>query len=123
MNVQGIDVIFIHVKNPNKMLKWYSKILGVPFKNFPKDSFWQECVFTQYDKQTRFALDFVATAASEVEQQPIMISFLVEDLSKAVQGLEDKGIKFVGKEKTCRKASSAKRCPYRQETRTTAGRI
>ena len=86
--IQGIDVVFIH--SPYKELaEWYSKVLGLA-KGF-SDSEWTEY---QTEGVTRFAVEHVGYPRSDVENQPIMISFRVADIQLAVETLAARGVRF-----------------------------
>ncbi|HUU78281.1 MAG TPA: VOC family protein [candidate division Zixibacteria bacterium] len=96
--IKGIDVVFIHVKNPEKMAKWYKENLGFDISYKTPDLGWQEFRMPN-SPQTRFALDYGGPNPSEVEQQTIMISFKVDNIQLAITELEKKGIIFWGKNK------------------------
>ena len=91
----GIDVVYLHAFNAENLVNWYSEVLGlhVNFKTF--DSSWQEFDFRK-SPPTRFAIEAIGMNRSEVEQQPIMISFRVDDIKKTVNDLKKKGIDFYG---------------------------
>jgi predicted enzyme related to lactoylglutathione lyase len=95
----GIDVVFLHVKDPEKMANWYNEKLGlnISFSTPSKD--WQEFKLIENRPPTRFALDYGGPNPSSLEKQPIVISFKVKNIELAVEELEKKGIKFYGKEK------------------------
>lgn len=95
----GVDVVFIHVKNPEKMAKWYQEKLGLVIDHKTPDLGWQEFKMKDEHPSTRFALDFGGPNPSKVEQQPIVISFKVANIEEAVEQLEKKGIEFLGQEK------------------------
>lgn len=95
----GVDVVFIHVKNPEKMAKWYQEKLGLEIDHKTPDLGWQEFKMEDEHLSTRFALDFGGPNPSKVEQQPIVISFKVANIKEAVEQLEKKGIEFLGQEK------------------------
>jgi len=95
----GVDVVFIHVRNPEKMAKWYKEKLGLELDHKTSDLGWHEFKFDEKRPQTRFALDNGGSNPSEVEQQPIVISFRVSKIEVAVKELEKKGIEFYGKDK------------------------
>ena len=97
--IKGIDVVFVHVLNPEKMAKWYQNILGVPMGFQTPDIHWQELSLPTDRPPTRFGLDSVGEDASEVEQQAIMISFGVDDIHQFVEDLEEKGLQFFGNPK------------------------
>jgi catechol 2,3-dioxygenase-like lactoylglutathione lyase family enzyme len=97
--ILGIDVVFIHTKNPVKLAQWYKEHLGLEIGFSTSDMHWQEFDFNQDISTTRFALDSIGEEPSEVEEQPIMISFKVADIEDSVKKLESKGVEFYGKEK------------------------
>jgi len=96
--ITGVDVVFIHVKDPVKMMKWYSEVLELESGFSTPDLHWQEFTFPE-KTPSRFALDSVDENPSEIEQQKIMISFKVKDLKAFVEKLESKGVKFRGTQK------------------------
>ena len=96
--ITGVDVVFIHVRDPVKMKKWYSEILEIEEGFFTPDLHWQEFTFSE-EVSSRFALDSIGDEPSEVEKQKVMISFKVKDLASYVKKLETKGIKFYGSQK------------------------
>ena len=96
--ITGVDVVFIHVKDPVKMKKWYTEVLELESGFSTPDLHWQELTFLE-KTPSRFALDCVSENPSEVEQQKIMISFKVKDLKAFVEKLESKGVKFRGSQK------------------------
>jgi len=97
--ILGVDVAFIHVKDPEKTAKWYEEILGLKISFREPDNTWQEFAFKDNKTNTRFALDYGGNNPSEVEQQAIIISFKVADIKKAVKELEEKKVEFYGKNK------------------------
>ncbi len=97
--ILGIDVSFIHVKDPEKMAKWYEEKLGLNILHKTPGLGWQEFEFPDEPTATRFALDYGGPNPSEVESQPIIISFKIADIESAVKTLEEKGVEFYGKNK------------------------
>ncbi|NHJ33001.1 MAG: hypothetical protein FK732_09065 [Asgard group archaeon] len=95
----GVDVVFIHVKNPEKMAKWYQEKLGLKINHKTADLGWQEFKMKADHPSTRFALDYGGPNPSQVEQQPIVISFKVLNIKTAIEQLEKKGIEFLGENK------------------------
>ena len=95
----GVDVVFIHVKNPEKMAKWYQEKLGLKIDHKTPDLGWQEFTLKNERPITRFALDYGGPDPSQVEQQPIVISFKVTNIKEVVEKFEKKGIEFFGEEK------------------------
>ena len=96
--ITGVDVVFIHVKDPVKMKQWYSEILELETDFSSPDLHWHEFSFPE-NNPSRFALDSIRESPSEVEQQNIIISFKVNDLESFVEKLDKKGIKFYGSQK------------------------
>ena len=94
--ITGVDVVFIHVRNPKLMAKWYKDTLEIDIGFGTPHLSWQEFKMRPKGKSTRFALDHAGGNPSIVEQQKIMISFGVDDIHKIVQKLELKGIEFYG---------------------------
>ena len=97
--ILGIDVVFIHVRNPEKMRQWYSDVLGLEIGFQADDSTWKEFILPQKDLATRFAHDHPEPSPSTIEKQPIMVSFRVDDISSAVTQLQRKGVDFYGEHK------------------------
>ena len=95
----GVDVVFIHVKNPEEMANWYKETLGIDLEHKTPDSEWQEFKLDEKRPPTRFALDYGGPNPSKLEQQPIVISFRVFNIETAVEELEKKGIEFYGDQK------------------------
>ena len=94
--IQGIDVIYFHARNAEKMGKWYHKILGLTIKFKTSDHSWQEFDFDN-SPPTRLAIEATQLLdTSAVEKQSIMISFRVNDVDEAVSTLEKRGVKFFG---------------------------
>lgn len=96
--IQGIDVVFLHVKNPEKTAKWYEDKLGLKISFKTQDLSWQEISF-ESKKPTRFALDYGGVELTEVEKQSIIISFKVSNIYSTVEQLEKKGVVFWGEDK------------------------
>ena len=97
--ILGIDVVYIHTKNPVELAQWYKEILGLEISLSTPDKHWQEFNFKKDDIPTKFALDSIGDKPSKVEKQPIMISFKVADIEETVKELEIKGIEFYGHKK------------------------
>lgn len=86
--IKGIDVVFLH--SPHRELAaWYAEVLGLPLGY--DDGHWLEFVT---DSGSRFAVDLTAFPRSVVEKQPVMISFRVDDIAAAVDGLASRGVAF-----------------------------
>lgn len=94
--ITGIDVVFIHAKNPNKLANWYKEVLEIDVGFQTPDLSWQEFKFSEERPTTRFAIDYVGDDPSEVEMQPVIISFKVENLKEAILKLKAKSIEFYG---------------------------
>ena len=92
--IVGVDVVFVHAKDPGKMRQWYRDVLGLKVGFKTDDMSWLEFSFNEDRPPTRFALE-----RSSGEQQPIMVSFRVNDLETVIQELESRGAKFQGEEK------------------------
>jgi len=95
----GIDIIFLHVKDSVKMSQWYKEMLELDVSFVTEDLTWTEFGFPGHPPATRFAIEHTRDSSSEVEQQPIMVSFRVEDIFKATTQLESKGVEFCGNPK------------------------
>ena len=83
--IKGIDVVFIHVKDPEKMAKWYEEKLGLKIGFSIPTKEWQEFSLAENRPTTRFALDYSGPEPSDIEKQPIIISFKVENILDAVK--------------------------------------
>lgn len=97
--ILGIDVVFIHVKEPELMAQWYEEKLELKIGFSTPEKEWQEFDLNDKRPVTRFALDFGGSNPSKFEQQPIVISLKVEDIYEVIKILESRGIEFYGKEK------------------------
>ena len=95
----GIDVVFIHVRNPTEMAKWYRETLGLEMGFQTPDLHWQEFQLDEARSPTRLGLDHVGNNPSVIEQQRVMISFGVVDIHSLVEALEKKGLQFYGNPK------------------------
>lgn len=93
--ILGIDVVYLHVFGAEALGKWYSEVLGLEIKFKTFNNSWQEYDFSE-SPPTRFAIEAIGAPYSEVEKQPIMISFRVDDIKASVKLLEKKGVKFYG---------------------------
>lgn len=86
--IKGIGTAYIHT--PNKALAdWYADKLGL--KKGYGDAGWQAFDLPQ---GSTFAMDFIGFPSSTVQKQPIMISFAVDDIHKAVEELAQKQVRF-----------------------------
>ena len=97
--ITGIDVVFIHAKDSIKLYNWYKEVLEFEIGFQTTDFSWQEFEFSEKRPLTRFAIDYGGEVPSEIEKQPIMISFKVDDIISTVKKLKTKGIEFYGKDK------------------------
>jgi predicted enzyme related to lactoylglutathione lyase len=91
--IQGIDVVFLH--SPDKDLaQWYAEVLGL--KVHLSDGPWTEF---KTGRVARFAVEHT-DSPYEVENQSIMISFRVDDISQAVESLAGRGVNFYPSKET-----------------------
>ena len=97
--ILGIDVVFVHAQNPEKLAQWYKDILDIEIGYKTPDLGWQEFALVENRPVTRFAIDYGGPNPSEVEKQPIMISFGVANIQDAIESLEQKGVSFFGENK------------------------
>ena len=97
--IRGIDVVFIHSKEPKKLSKWYRDILEMEVEFQTPDYSWQEFQIPVNSPPTRFAIDFPGENVSGPSLQTIMISFRVDDIYTVINKLEKKGITFNEKKK------------------------
>ena len=86
--IQGIDVVFLHTQDKNLRL-WYADVLGL--EPGLQDGSWVEF---NMQIRSRFAVEQVSTTPSRVENQPVMISFRVENIYQAVETLAARGVHF-----------------------------
>jgi predicted enzyme related to lactoylglutathione lyase len=86
--IKGIDVVYIHSFN-KELADWYEKTLGI--KKTDQYPGWQEFAMPT---GSRFGIDFISYPSSTVQRQPVVISFLVDDIHKAVDELAKKGVRF-----------------------------
>jgi catechol 2,3-dioxygenase-like lactoylglutathione lyase family enzyme len=87
--IQGLSVAYIHSAHGEQLADWYSKTLGLPVADrFPG---WTEF---KMGSGSRFAIDRTEFPRSVVEKQPVVLSFLVDDLPKTVQELAARGVRF-----------------------------
>ncbi len=87
--IKGLSVAYIHSAQGEKLAQWYTKTLGVPIEASFGD--WSEF---RMPSGSRFAVDQTSTPQSVVEKQPIVLSFAVDEIHKAVKDLAAKGVKF-----------------------------
>ncbi|HLY73079.1 MAG TPA: VOC family protein [Planctomycetota bacterium] len=87
--IKGLSVAYIHSAYGDKLSEWYTKTLGLKVDaTFPG---WTEF---KMGTGSRFAIDSTSFPQSVVEKQPIVLSFAVEDIKKAVKDFADRGVKF-----------------------------
>jgi hypothetical protein len=87
--IKGLSVAYIHSAHGDRLADWYSKTLGLGVQaSFPG---WTEFAM---GAGSRFAVDHTAFPRSIVEKQPILLSFLVDDLRAEVDALAAKGVRF-----------------------------
>lgn len=86
--IKGIDVVYVHTFN-EQLSDWYEKTLGL--KKTARYPGWQEF---EMPNGSRFGMDFISYPSSTVQRQPIVISFLVDDIYHAVEELSKKGVRF-----------------------------
>ena len=87
--ITGLSVAYIHSPNGEKLVDWYSRTLGLKVDaSFPE---WTEF---KMPAGTRFAVDHTGFPKSVVEKQPVMLSFLVDDIHEAVKALAAQGVAF-----------------------------
>ena len=94
--IDGIDVVFVHVKDPILMSQWYYDTLGLQIGLQTPDLSWQEFLFKSDRPPKRFAFDHPGPKPSEVERQRFMVSFIVSDIHNSLKELEAKGVRFFG---------------------------
>jgi hypothetical protein len=86
--IRGIDVVFLHSRDDD-LARWYVEVLGLEI--ILHDGDWTE--FNTHS-QARFAVEHVPASSSQVENQPIMVSFRVDDIHQAVTNLAALGVRF-----------------------------
>jgi predicted enzyme related to lactoylglutathione lyase len=87
--VGGVNLVYVHSPHGEQLAKWYQKTLGFGVQSeFPG---WTEFA---PNGGPRLAVNQTAFPRSVVEKQPIMMSFLVEDIQKAVEQLAAHGVEF-----------------------------
>ena len=87
--VGGVNLVYIHSPNGEQLVKWYKETLGFSIQSeFPG--------WTEFSPNggPRLAVDHTSFPRSVVEKQPFMMSFLVEDIHKAVDQLAAAGVSF-----------------------------
>jgi len=96
--ILGIDVVYLHVFDSETLGNWYSEILGLNLKVKTANNGWREYDLGE-SPPTRFAIEAIGMPISNVEKQPIMISFRVDDIKATIKVLETKGVNFFGSPK------------------------
>jgi catechol 2,3-dioxygenase-like lactoylglutathione lyase family enzyme len=104
--IEGIDIVFLHVRDPVKMGDWYKEMLGVDIGFQTPNRYWQEFQLPAGRPVTRFAVEYTGEHPSEIEEQKIMISFRVKDIHAAISEFEAKGVQFYGEQKVIREGLS-----------------
>jgi extradiol dioxygenase family protein len=94
--IDGIDVVFLHATKSEETARWYSEVLGLDFGYQAPDLSWQEVDFSKAPP-TRFAIERTTGRVSDVEEQGIMLSFRVRNLSTTVETLTQRGVQFYGR--------------------------
>jgi extradiol dioxygenase family protein len=94
--ITGIDIVFLHTKDSVKMSQWYKEKLGIDISFVADDKKWIEFRLPEHHPSTRFAIEHIGTLSSKVEQQPIMVSFRVDDIHKTIEEFESMGVEFHG---------------------------
>ncbi len=87
--IRGVEVAFLHSANGRRLADWYEEVLGLP-RRFG-DATWIEF---EVAGESRFAIDVTGFPRSEVEAQPVMISFTVDDVEQAVELFASRGVDF-----------------------------
>ena len=87
--IKGLSVAYFHSPHGEQLAEWYTKTLGFPVKSsFPG---WTEFAT---GSGSRVAVAHAGFPRSVVEKQPVMLSFLVDDLKAEVKALAAKGVRF-----------------------------
>jgi catechol 2,3-dioxygenase-like lactoylglutathione lyase family enzyme len=89
MDVEGIEVVFLHSPRGRELAAWFARTLGVDIAL--EAGPWTELAI---GGATRFAVDATGPAASDVERQAAVISFRVADLRAAVAELRALGVEL-----------------------------
>lgn len=88
--ILGIDVVYLHTSNIEGLKAWYQEKLGL--ETVYGDGHWEELGMAV---GSRFALDAVSPdTPAPVEQQPVMLSFRVDDIHEAVRVMAERGVEF-----------------------------
>lgn len=75
------------------MSQWYQQVLGLDIGFKTDDMSWLEFSFDEKQLPTRFAIE-----QSSGEQQPIMVSFRVDDIYSTMKTMQARGAEFLGDE-------------------------
>ncbi|HZE97879.1 MAG TPA: VOC family protein [Planctomycetota bacterium] len=87
--IKGLSVAYLHSPHGDKLADWYTKTLGLDVQaSYPG---WTEF---KMGLGSRFAVDQTSFPRSVVEKQPVMLSFLVDDLRAEVKALAARGVRF-----------------------------
>jgi predicted enzyme related to lactoylglutathione lyase len=87
--LRGVEVAFVHTDHLAELAAWFGDVIGLATRY--EDDHWIEFAC---EDGSRFALDGTGFARSEVEAQPVVISFRVDDLAAAVATLSARGVAF-----------------------------
>jgi len=87
--ILGIDVVCLHVFDSETLGNWYSEVLGLNLKFKTTNHELQEYDLGE-SPLTRFVIEAIGMPISNVEKQPIMISFRVDDIKATIKVLETK---------------------------------
>jgi hypothetical protein len=89
VDVEGIEVVFLHSPRGRALAAWFTDTLQVDVA--VEVGPWTELAV---GGGTRFAVDATRDAPSEVERQAVVISFRVADVRAAVAELRARGVKL-----------------------------
>lgn len=89
MQILGIDVTYLHSPHGAELARWFSRTLGLELAY--EDGHWFSFA---PEEGSGFAVDSTGFPRSVVEAQPIVISWLVEDITDAVDVLAGRGVRF-----------------------------
>lgn len=89
MQLKGLDVAYIHSQRVAELARWFGDCLGLATSY--EDADWHEF---HMPSGSRFAVDKTSFPRSVVESQPIVLSFLVDDIHGAVAQLSARGVSF-----------------------------
>lgn len=94
MLVKALHVAYIHSQRGAELAQWFGKTFGLSTSY--SDEGWHEFEMVS---GSRFAIDKTSFPQSVVERQPILLSFLVDDIHAAVAELSAGGVPFFPSEK------------------------